>query len=171
MDLQHYIDDAVMPNITAERLAHNAKLAPPPNVAPGAPSAPSPDEIPTNEAFVKWKLDEFVRECVGRHKLLPPAPPPPPAVPIEITIRQAHDELFALGLYHPFDAALSEVDKCIARIADMGMRAHMHNLFYKSNVFERNRPEVISMWTTPAPDGFGRTLEQLDAAFVSGSKR
>lgn len=87
MQVVHTIDDAVAPNITAAREEHNANLPPAQNAAP---NSPSPNAIATNEAFMKFKLDELVRGWIGQYKLLPPAPPPadPNVVPDVVTRKQ-----------------------------------------------------------------------------------
>ena len=118
MLLTHTIDDAVLPNVTAEREAYNAALPADPNAAPGASN---PQAFATNEAFLKFQVDELVRGYMARHKRLP-APPPAPdpnAVPDVVTKKQglkalARADLPEIGLPAP----IYEAD-IVARIEAM----------------------------------------------------
>lgn len=87
MEFTHHIDDAVMPNITAEREEFNAKQPADPAAAPGADSGL---QFTTNETFLAYHVDGLVRGWISKHARLP-APPPPPdpnALPAFVSKKQ-----------------------------------------------------------------------------------
>jgi len=103
MEILHFIDDAVLPNITAARNEHNANLPAAPDAAPGALN---PAAIANDEAFLQHLLNEQVRGFVKKHGLLPPAPPAPDpnAVPAIVTRKQGFKALAradSVGLAEP----------------------------------------------------------------------
>lgn len=81
MQFSHLIDDAVLPNVTAARHAHNNTALPPEGSAPGTP----PQTFETNDAFLRFRMDEDIRGMVRKYGLLPPDPN---AVPEVVTRKQ-----------------------------------------------------------------------------------
>lgn len=69
MQVVYLIDQAVVPNVTAERAEYNAGRA------PGEPN------IDTDEAFVVMRMNRMLREWVQKHGKLPPQPPAPDPTP------------------------------------------------------------------------------------------
>lgn len=172
------IPESKRPGIAAARAARNASL--PAQVQDGQTEegvpimVANPALLASDEAYITWVIGKAVDSYNSNLPAAPaPAPSPDPVngVPQEVSARQAHDELIHQGLHDPMDLSLSEVQKCINRIADPVQRALIHNLFHKSAVFQRQKPEIIWLWTTAAPDGLGRTLPQLDQTFVSAAAR
>lgn len=175
------IPESKRPGITAARLARNASL--PAEVAAGQQedgtpiTAPNPDLIASDEDYLVWVVGKAVDSYNASLPAAPaPAPSPDPVSGqvMEVSARQAHEELFAQGLHDlldPTNVAKSAVQACITAIPDPTQRAMVHNLFHKSAVFRRSMPELVSLWTMAAPYGLGRTLPELDATFTSASQR
>lgn len=124
----------------------------------------------TVEEFVQWWAGRGIDELFDKHKARP-TPVVIDGVPQEITKRQAHQELIDMGLHNSEDFALSEVMKCIALIADAKVRQLMRSWFLDSTHFLRQQPELVAMWVTAAPAGLGKTLPELDAAFIRANRR
>lgn len=138
---------------------------------------PNPDLIATDEGYMLWVIGRCVADYNASLPSTPPDPDPVDPVTgqvLEVSARQAHEELFAQDLHDlldPTNPQKSAVQACINMIPDLEVRAKIHNLFHKSTVFRRTMPELIGLWTAPAPYGLARTLEQLDATFTSASQR
>lgn len=144
MEFTYQVDAAIVPNITAELAEHNAR---------------ADRKFASEEELLRFHLDEVVRQWIGKHKRLPPAPPPAPAVPLEVTRRQGMQALINTN-------RLQLVQPCIDLIADAAQRATMQNEWDNSQTFQRQRPSLILLATTPAPNGLGMSLQDLDDLFV-----
>lgn len=90
------------------------------------------------------------------------APPAPVAtvvtVPQAVTRRQALQQLIIEGLD-------DDVEAVLAGIPDITTRKLMTVWYRDSQVFERNRPEILQVW-----QALGRTAKQLDDTFIAASK-
>lgn len=181
MELLLTIPESKRAGITHARNTRNAGL--PAEVQDGTDEegapimVPNPDLHASDEDYIVWVVGQAV-DSYNRN--LPPAPDPEPnpdpveGQVMEVSKRQAHEELFEQGLHDlldPMNPEKSAVQACINAIPDLVVRAKVHNLFHNSTVFKRTWPEMIWLWTAPPPTGLGRTLEQLDATFTSASQR
>lgn len=181
MELLLTIPESKRPGITHARNTRNASL--PAEVQDGTDEegapimVPNPDLHASDEEYIQWVVSQAVDSYNAN---LPPTPPPdPPVDPVtgqvlEVSKRQAHEELFERGLHDlldPMNPEKSAVQACINLIPDLAVRAKVHNLFHNSTVFKRNWPELIWLWTAPAPNGLGLELADLDEAMTSASKR
>lgn len=79
-------------------------------------------------------------------------------VPVSVTRRQALQQLTKEGLDDDIEIILSS-------IPDVMTRKLMTIWYRDSQVFERNRPEILQVW-----NALGRTSEQLDNTFIAASK-
>lgn len=169
------IPESKRAGITHARDLRNASL--PAQVEADGEMVPNPDLHASDEDYLLWVVGQAVDSYAANLPSTPPPDPGPDPVTgkvMEVSKRQAHEELFEQGLHDlldPMNPEKSEVQACINRIPDLVQRAKVHNLFHNSTVFKRTQPELVWLWMTPAPDGLGRTEEQLDATFLSASKR
>lgn len=81
-----------------------------------------------------------------------------PSVPKLVSRRQAVQQLIIEGLD-------DDVEAVLASIPDVTTRKLMTVWYRDSQVFERDRPEILQVWTA-----LGRTSEQLDATFIAAAK-
>lgn len=90
------------------------------------------------------------------------APPTPVAVvvtvPQAVTRRQALQQLIIEGLD-------DDVESVLAAIPNNTTRKLMTVWYRDSQIFERNRPEILQVW-----QALGRTAKQLDDTFIAASK-
>lgn len=170
------IDPAYEPSIGAAMNDYNAGLPATVSVdAQGNPLAPgqtlpNPALATSKESFIQQKAREMLKGFVAKYGVLPP-PVVVDGVPQEVSARQAYEELIAQGLHNDLDASLSEVEKCIALISDLAVRTRVRNLWRKSTVFQRQQPELVTLWMGAAPGGLGKTAADLDQTFISASNR
>lgn len=80
-------------------------------------------------------------------------------IPQSITKRQARQELIEAGLIGVVEAAINSIE-------DATQKALMFSWWNDSQDYERDNPELITMAAS-----IGLTEEQLDAMFLSASKR
>lgn len=80
------------------------------------------------------------------------------SVPQAVTRRQALQQLIIEGLD-------DDVEAVLASIPDITTRKLMTVWYRDSQVFERNRPEILQVW-----QALGRTPKQLDDTFIAASK-
>lgn len=86
-------------------------------------------------------------------------PTPAVAVPVFVTRRQAIQQLIWEGLD-------DDVQAVINAIPDLGQRKLMQAWYDESQVFERDRAEIMAVWTA-----LGRTPAQLDQTFINAAMR
>lgn len=83
--------------------------------------------------------------------------PPAPAIPASVTRRQARQALLLAGL-------LDKVEPTIAAIADPVQRGLAQIEWEDSQVFERQRPVLISL-----ADAVGLDSDKLDQLFITAA--
>lgn len=172
------VNDAFVPSANAERVAYNETLPPTVvideqgNPLPPGQTRPNPALADTLEKFLELRMQNMLKADLAKHGILPtPAVLTINGVPQVISARQAYEELEAMGLHDDDDLSNSEVEKCIAALPDPALQVRMKSFFRKSTEFKRELPELIQLWTTQAPYGLSRPLEDLDQAFIRASKR
>lgn len=79
-------------------------------------------------------------------------------VPQSVTRRQALQQLIIEGLD-------DDVEAVLAAIPNTTTRKLMTVWYRDSQIFERNRPEILQVW-----QALGRTSAQLDSTFIAASK-
>ena len=107
---------------------------------------------------------ELPKSVIGAYEIsiddsLMPVPIPVVKVPESVTRRQAIQELIDQEL----DDAIIDI---INSIPNIKQRKLMRAWYEESQVFERDRPELNQMWEL-----LGKTQSELDATFISASKR
>lgn len=146
------ITDSLVPVITAERELRNASMT-----AAGSDAPP----IALESEMVLLGVQEMLEQWRARHAekvLLGLLPVVIDGVPQEVTRRQAIQALINIGRY-------ADVQPCIDLIADAAQRATMQNEWDNSQTFERSRPTLVALATSPAPNGLGMTEPELDELF------
>lgn len=129
---------------TTQRLERSTELAP-----TNLTVAEVPGELRSNWTGYEWLELPFVV-----------APMPSlVVVPAAVTRRQAIQQLIVEGLD-------DDVQAVISAIPDLVQRKLMQAWYDESQVFERDRPEIMAVWTA-----LGRTPAQLDRTFIDAAKR
>lgn len=169
------INDAFVPSIAAARADYNARFPATVTVdangnpLPPGQTLPNPALINDDVSFMQSQNGDLIKGWVKEYGKLA-GPVIIDGVPQEVTASQAYQELIAQGL-HDLDPTKSQVEACINQIADPVEQARVRTRFEKSAVFERQDPDLIALWTGPAPYGLAKTLADLDQTFINASKR
>lgn len=146
------ISDASVYGITAAREAYNAALP-----------SDDPARIASDSAYIDFVLERAIQSwCVQYAPVVAPIVPiaQVASVPQSVSFRQAKQELIVRGWWAPILAAVDA-------IADPVQRELMRTEVLDSQVYERQRPELLAM----AKGVLHLTDTQIDELFVEAAKR